>query len=99
MEVPHLGQQQNSLSDSQLLQVASAPRLSKGKGGRSALKVNSALLLLLLKGMLPCAAAVQNLLAQLHLPISARFTPDLISSGLGSAERAELADTQGHGEV
>jgi hypothetical protein len=51
--------------------------------------VTSALLLLLLNGMLPCAAEVQNLLAQLHLPTSARFTPDRISSGLGSAERAK----------
>lgn len=72
----------------QLLQVASAPRLSKGKGGRSALSVTNALLLLLLNGMLPCAAAVQNLLAQLHFATSARFTPDLISSGVGSAAAA-----------
>jgi hypothetical protein len=70
---------------SQLLQLASAPRLSKGNGGRSARSVTSALLLPLLKGTLPCAAAVQNLLVQEHLATSARLTPDRISSGVGSA--------------
>jgi hypothetical protein len=59
--------------------------LSKGKGGRLALIVMAALLLLLLKGTDPCAAAEQNLLEQLHLPISYRLSPLLISSGVGSA--------------
>jgi hypothetical protein len=63
----------------------SAPTLSKGKGGRLALIVMAALLLLLLKGIEPCAAATQNLLEQLHLPISYRLSPLLISSGVGSA--------------
>lgn len=70
---------------SQLLQEeASGPRLSNGKGGRLARKVKIELLLVLVIGTLPNAAAAQNLLEQRHLPTSARLTPDTTSAGVGS---------------
>lgn len=68
----------------QSLQLASAPRLSKGKGGRLACRVTRALPLLP-TGIWPEAAAEQYLLAQRHLPTSARLTPATTSAGLGSA--------------